>query len=99
MIFGPEVPDAMIHVARQARRRLLIQAPRVDEAVLDVLRAVVANGVEIEVRRGGHGKLLVADDGPGLVLSTSFTAVGTGWGLDEDDEPNHESAMPVAYSL
>ena len=95
MITGPEVPRAILHVARQARRRLLVQAPRVDEVVLDVLREAAADGVEIEVRRGGRGKLLVADDGPALGLSTSFTSVGTGLGLAEDEVGNVETVNVV----
>lgn len=92
MITGPAIPEAILHVARQARRRLLVQAPRVDEAVLDVIRGVVAEDVEIEVHAGGYIKLLVADEGPALVLSTSFVPVGTGLAMDDDEVPNIETA-------
>ena len=46
MITDAEVPKTILRVARQARHRLVLLAPRVDEVVLDVLRGVVAEGVE-----------------------------------------------------
>ena len=97
MMQGTHIPpedltQTILAVVRLARRRVTIISPVLEEVVLEVIREHAREGVEIEVRSDvrGHAQMVVADHRSALLLSSSFSAVGTGLGWvepEEDEEP------------
>ena len=99
MIPSAELPAAISHVAGGARRHLLVVAPRVDDVVLDFIRASVTPGVEVEVRQHPRVKAVIAaDQDLALVLSGSLTPAGTGIAFVQEVEgaqPNIEGGRLI----
>ena len=98
MIPSSEIPAALAHVAGAAKSRILVVAPRVDDVLLDFIRASVAPDVRVEIVHHERIKAVIADRNLAVVLSTSLTSAGTGVGFIppfDGHQPNIEDAVLV----
>lgn len=96
-----DLTEALLAVAGAAHERLTVVSPVVEPAALDALREVLRPGVEIEVitTLGSHQRIVAADRSVAVILSTSFTVVGTGLGWVEPEEDEEPRRMNIEHGF
>jgi hypothetical protein len=101
MIPHTEIPDALAHVAGNAREHLLLVAPVIDPVVESFVREAANDGVDVEMVLHPRAKLVVADDSLALVLSGNLTPCGTSIGFvaEVDDDGNEVTAPNIESGL